>query len=107
MPSQTHNIYVAWSTDSTFTEAELKAGNSTDDGTTTLPAETQNGYIGVWRSDADGGDATNIYINGVDWRTAYFGSATNQSIDSNAGKLMVTNVAQNASVLSGASVRIV
>ena len=63
-PQTTHDLWAAWSLDATFTESEVLAGSSSDTDEVIVPNATGGLYLGIWRSDADGGAPTEVHIAG-------------------------------------------
>ena len=105
-PTQTQHIRAGWSADITVTEMELSA--SSDTNTVIMPTDaTGFNYLAFWRSDADGGDPSQVYLSrGGDSRNL-FRAATDRAIDEVPGKLIVSVNRQNATLYGGEPARLV
>ena len=102
-----HDLIVGWSADTTVTDGELNAGTTSTTDTLTIPTETGNDYLFIWRSDADGGDPSEVHIaGGLNVRNT-LGAATARTLDSVAGQLIVSVVVWNADLNSGLTLRVV
>ena len=102
---QEQHIRAGWSADTTISDTELSATSDTN--TVTLGAATGLQYLALWRSDADGGDPTEVHIAGGGNARNTFGAAVDRAFGGVAGKLIVSVARQNASLLSGENVRLV
>ena len=96
-----HNRYAAWSTDSTVVASDLTAGASSMTNTLTAPTSTGNQYLGLWRSDADGGDFSEVHISGGGNSRNLFGAASSLAVSGTAGKLIVSVNTFNSTLVSG------
>ena len=105
MPAQAEHIRAGWSADAAVVESEL--GTTSDTDSVVLPAASGFQYLGLWRSDADGGDPTEIHISGGGNARNTFGSASDLAVGGVPGKLVVSVTRQNATLLSGETVRLV
>ena len=99
------HVRAGWSDDATVSAAELTATSGTN--TVTLPTDTGLHYLGIWRSDADGGDPSEVHLAGGGNSRNLFGAATDLTIGSTPGKLIVSAARQNASLLGGETARLV
>ena len=106
-PVQTHNLYAGWSADATVTESEVLAAAMSDTDSVTLPTDTGQQYLFVWRSDTDGGDPSEVHIAGGGNLRNTFGSAAALTVSSVAGQRIVTVSTQNAGLLGGETLRVV
>ena len=97
----------AWSADTTITEAEVLAGTSSDTNSVVIPNATGGQYLVIWRADADGGDPSEIHISGGGNQRNTFGNAVALTVDGVAGQVVHTVTTQNATFLSGETVRVV
>lgn len=106
-PAQTEHIRAGISVDSSVGAADLTVSSATD--TLILPTATGYYHVGLWRADADGGDPTEVHIQGGGNARNTYGAASDLTVGGVDGKLIVSVDAQNmaASHLGGASVRIV
>ena len=103
--AQQEHIRAGWSDDTTITDAELSATSPTD--TVTLPAGSGNQYMILWRSDADGGDPTEVHISGGGNSRNLFNPAVNRTINGVAGKLLISANQFNTALAGGEPVRLV
>ena len=99
------HIRAGWSADTSISDGELSATSPTD--TITLGSAAGFNYLALWRSDADGGDPTEVHIAGGGNARNTFGDAVNRAFGGVDGKLIVSVTRQNASLLSGEQVRLV
>ena len=101
----THALYVGWSIDDTPEDAEFTANSDTHE--VEIPAAVGSQYLIVWRSDADGGDPSEVHISGAGNSRNNFGSATAYMLNGVEGQTIVSTTTQNASLLSGEIMRVV
>ena len=106
VPTQTQHIRAGWSADLSILETELSASSETN--TVIMPTDaTGFNYLAFWRSDADGGDPSEVYLSrGGDSRNL-FRDATDRTIDEVPGKLIVSVLRQNATLYGGEPARLV
>ena len=105
-PVLVEHIRAGWSTDAAVVAAELTATSGNTD-TVVLPTATGFQYLGLWRATSDGGDPTEVYFGSGGNSRNLFSAATDLTVSGIAGKLIVSVARQNASILSGESVRLV
>lgn len=105
-PVQTQHIRAGWSADQAISDAELSASSATS--TVVLP-DTASGlnYLAIWRSDADGGDPSEVHLAGGGNSRNLFGAAANRTYGGVDGKLIVSVNRQNADLLGGENARLV
>ena len=103
-PAASHALYAGWSADATPADAEFTANSDTHE--LNLPIGTGNLYLIIWRSDADGGDPGEVHISGGGNSRNNFGDAADYTLNSVAGKVIVSITTQNADLLSGESLRV-
>ena len=100
-------IYVGWASSTSITEADVLIGASTMTDSVRVPASgADTGYLFVWRSAADGGNPMHIYLNTIDWRTAYFVTGGALTVDGHAGYITWTDALQRTAALQGVTVRV-
>ena len=104
-PAQNQHIRAGWSSDQNIANAELSASSATD--TVRLPSASGLNYLAFWRSDADGGDPTEVHLAGGGNSRNLFGSASDHAFGGVAGKLIVSAARQNADLLGGENARLV
>ena len=104
-PEQAQHIRAGWSADTMIADAELSATSATD--TVVLGPAVGFNYLALWRSDADGGDPSEVHIAGGGNARNTFGPAVDRTIGGVPGKLIVSVTRQNASLLGGENVRLV
>ena len=103
---QTEHIRAGWSADQAITNAELTESSDTD--TVTLGTDFSGfNYLAFWRSDADGGDPTEVNLVGGGNSRNLFNAAIDRAYNGVAGKLIVSVARQNADLLGGEDARIV
>ena len=85
--------------------SDLTAGASSMTNTLTAPTSTGNQYLGLWRSDADGGDFSEVHISGGGNSRNLFGVASSLSVSGTAGKLIVSVNTFNSTLVSGEMIR--
>ena len=103
--AQAQHIRAGWSADAVIAAAELSATSPSD--SVTLPLASGFQYLALWRSDADGGDPTEVHIAGGGNARNTFGAAVDRAFGGVPGKLIVSVTEQNADLLSGENVRLV
>lgn len=97
-----HNLWVGWSPDTDFTDDELGTGD--DDHSLPIPAAGSGGgnqYLGIWRSDADGGDPTDIRIAGSQNLRNTFTAAVARAREGTPGQFIRSVTTQNTALLAG------
>ena len=104
-PVQQHHVRAGWSADTSISDGELSASSSNN--TVTLPPAAGLHYLAIWRSDADGGDPTEVHLAGGGNSRNLFGPAVNRAFGGVDGKLIVSVAQQNASLLGGENARLV
>ena len=105
-PLQEQHIRAGWSADTSIADAELSATSPTNTVRLGTNASGLN-YLALWRSDADGGNPTEVHISGGGNARNTFGAATDRTIGGVPGKLIVSATRQNADLLGGELVRLV
>ena len=103
----THPHYFGWSPDAPIDEAEILAATESETNSASIPAAAGNMYFFVWRSDADGGDPTEVHLSGGLNVRNTLGAAVAIEVAGTAGQLIVSVTTWNATLLSGENVRIV
>ena len=106
-PVTMHDLIVGWSDDTTITDAELAAGATSDTNSITIPDGTGSQFLFVWRSDADGGDPTEVHISGAGNSRTTFGAATPRTVDGTPGQLIVSASTYLTNFAEGETLRVV
>lgn len=104
VPAPSHALYVGWSEDVNFTDAEL--GEADGDHSLAIPAAPPEAatsllYLGIWRSDADGGDPDSVVIAGSANLRNTFTAAVARARGAVAGQFIRSITTQNAALLAG------
>ena len=105
IPTPNHALYVGWSGDTTPEDSEFTA--SSDTHTITVPTATGSLYLIIWRSDADGGDPTEVHISGGGNSRNLFDVAMAYTLNGVAGQVIVSGNTFNADFTSGETLRVV
>ena len=106
-PVTMHDLIVGWSDDTTITDDELAAGATSDTNSITIPDGTGSQFLFVWRSDADGGDPTEVHISGAGNSRTTFGAATPRTVDGTPGQLIVSASTYLTNFAEGETLRVV
>ena len=69
---------------------------SSDTNTLIIPNETGGQYLGIWRADADGGDPTEVTLQGAGTQRNIFGNAIARTLFGIDGQLIRTVAQQSA-----------
>ena len=102
------HVRAGWSADAAVTAAELTVASEAETpNTVVLPSASGFNYLALWRSDADGGDPTEVHLAGGGNSRNLFGDAADLTVGDIPGKLIVSVNRQNADLLSGESARLV
>ena len=107
IPTPNHALYVGWSDDNIPAPDGSEFTADSDTHTITVPTATGSLYLIIWRSDADGGDPTEVHISGGGNTRNAFVAAVAYTLNGVAGQVIVSFNTLNADFTSGETLRVV
>ena len=106
-PTNTDTLRAGWSTAATFDAATTTFGPASGGNFVTVPDDTGDKYLVLWRSDAAGGDPISLHFGGSALESrATFGSAFDLTLGGVDGKGIISIDPLKAAITSGTVVEI-
>ena len=99
-------IRAGWSVDAVADAAELTASSVSN--MLTIPDDSGALHLAVWRSDAAGGDPSEVHVAAArGWRGLFGAAVSLEDMNGVPGEVIVTVDAQDADLLSGETLQVI
>ena len=106
-PTNNDTLRAGWSSEATFAAETTTFGPASSGNFVTIPDDTGDKYLVLWRSDAAGGDPISLHFGGSALESrATFGSAFDLALGGVAGKAIISIDPLKAAITSGTVVEI-
>ena len=106
-PTNTDTLRAGWTSMATFSAEDTTFGPASSGNFVTIPDDTGDKYLVLWRSDAAGGDPVSVHFGGSALESrATFGRAINVELGGVAGKAIISIDPLKAAITSGTVVEI-